>query len=109
MSNFSGQGRRAVPIGHFRDDLSTVAAIAMNRIRNIRIAEWLLWHDAHGNVYLGDLNSRTAQEVMLKNPDLRICNYRYTKEYRIKGADILDDLQDAAARFMVRDSVREAA
>ncbi len=109
MSHFSGQGRKDVPIGHLGSDLSTLAAIAINRIRNARVTDWLMWNDTHGDIYLSDFNSRAAQEVMLKNPQLRICNYRFTRLYKIKGADILDDLQDAAARLFVRDSLKEAA
>jgi hypothetical protein len=109
MSHFSGQGRKAVPIGTFRHDLAPIAAIAMNRIRSVKVVEWILWHDTQGNIYLGDVNSRSAQEVLMKNPQLRICTYRITKLYRVTGSDILDDLQDAAARFFVRDSAKEAA
>jgi hypothetical protein len=109
MNYFEGPGRRPVPIGDLRGDLSDIAIIAVSRIKSKKSPEWLLWHDVFGNVYFGEFNSKSAQEVMNKHPELRICNYRYTKLYKIKGADILDDLQDTAARFFVRDSVREAA
>lgn len=89
--------RQAVPLGSLTSDLRTVSALCRQRMRSRgrSIHSWLMWADDSGNVYFSDADGTHASAVMDRRPDQVICVYQGEG---VTTADILDDLQDAAAR-----------